>query len=80
MAENNEVKKIFSNINTQEKIELLEQLNIQTLDQQDLESLVLLIDDNDNGIRNCITNLFSYSDDPRIPSLLVKYISSTNIL
>lgn len=79
MAKNNEVKKIFSNINSQEKIELLEQLNIQTLDQQDLESLVLLIDDNDNGIRNCITNLFSFSDDPRIPAMLVKYISSTNI-
>lgn len=79
MPQNIDLFQNLSALGSNEKIELLERVNIHSLNQIGLENLVALISDNDKGVCNCITNLLSISEDPRIPLILVKYISSGEI-
>ena len=74
-----EISNFIEHANPQEKIDLLQQVTTSELEDDILEVLLSTLTDSDKGVRNCVSILLTTSEDPRIASLLVKYISSADI-
>lgn len=63
----------------EEKIALIQQTELTELDDESLQFLISFIENNDQGIKSCLSTSLSQSKDSRVPEFLVKYISSTDI-
>lgn len=70
---------LLKDLPVEEKIDLIQEVNVHELDDDSLSFLVSFISDKDKGIRSCLTICLTNSDDPRLSKILVKYISSSDI-
>lgn len=75
----NKLGSLLKDLPVDEKIDLIQQTKISELDDESLSFLVSFISDNDKGIRSCLTICLTDSEDERLPKMLVKYISSSEI-
>lgn len=75
----NKLGTLLKNAPVEEKIALIQQTELTQLDDESLRFLISFIEDNDQGIKSCLSISLSKSKDSRVPKFLVKYISSTDI-
>lgn len=75
----NKLGTLLKDAPVEEKIALIQQTELTELDDESLQFLISFIEDNDQGIKSCLSISLSQSKDSRIPKFLVKYISSTDI-
>lgn len=75
----NKLGSLLKDLPVDEKIDLIQQTNINKLDDESLSFLVSFISHEDKGIRSCVTICLTNSNDKRLPKMLVKYISSSEI-
>ena len=70
-------KQIIESLNSQnpeEIIDSLQQLNDVALTDDLVDAVTGLISDNDKGVRNFVAQILSFSDNPKVPYTLVKFI------